>query len=115
MTAIVRYLRRSPLAGGLADLRERVTNANYRRLREDVERTFASTAFARELPPPGPGARTVLVLSMSNSTYTAKLECMQALALRRRGWCVQVLTSSIYTHARRLYEAFGVDDFLVRR
>jgi len=112
MTAIVRYLRRSPLAGGLADLRERVTNADYRRLRDDVDRTFASMAFVRELPSLGSGARTVLVLSMTNNTYTAKLECMQILALRRRGWRAQVLTSSIYTHARRLYEAFGIVDFL---
>jgi hypothetical protein len=113
MTAIVRLLRRSPFAGGLADLRERITNDNYRRLRDDVDRTSASMAFVREIPSPGPGAPTLLVLSMTNNTYTAKLECMQALALRRRGWRVQVLTSSIYTHARRLYEAFGISDFLM--
>jgi len=113
MNAIVRYLRRSPLAGGLADFRERMANAgDYRRLRDEVERTFADMAFVRELPAPRPGAPTVLILSMTNNTYTVKLECMQALALRRRGWRIKVLTSSIYTHARRLYEAFGVVDLL---
>ncbi|MCG2630711.1 hypothetical protein L6654_29175 [Bradyrhizobium sp. WYCCWR 13023] len=113
MNAFVRYLRRSPFAGGLADLRERMGNAaDYQRLRDEVARTFANMAFARELPAPTPGAPTVLILSMTNDTYTAKLECMQALALRRRGWRVKVLTSGIYTHAKRLYKAFGVIDFL---
>ncbi|WP_027555984.1 hypothetical protein [Bradyrhizobium sp. Cp5.3] len=113
MNAIVRYLRRSPFAAGLADLRERVVNAaDYRRLRDDVDRSVASMAFTRELPAPQASAPTVLVLSMTNNTYGAKQECMLALALRRRGWRVKVLTSSIYTHAQRLYQAFGIDDFL---
>lgn len=113
MNAIVRYLRRSPFAGGLADLRERMASAaDHRRLRGEVERTFVNMAFTRELPAPQPGGPTVLILSMTNNTYTAKLECMQALGLRRRGWRVKVLTSNIYTHAKRLYEAFGVVDFL---
>ncbi len=86
--------------------------ADHRRLRGEVERTFVNMAFTRELPAPQPGGPTVLILSMTNNTYTAKLECMQALGLRRRGWRVKVLTSNIYTHAKRLYEAFGVVDFL---
>jgi hypothetical protein len=113
MTGIARYLRRGPFAARLADLRDWLTNAaNYRRLRDDVDRTATSMAFARALPPPQAGAPIVLVLSMTNNTYGAKGECMLALALRRRGWRVKVLTSNIYTNAKRLYEAFGIVDFL---
>jgi hypothetical protein len=89
-----------------------MTNADYRRLKDEESRTFVNTAFARELPLPRADARTVLVLSMTNNTYAAKLECMQVLALRRRGWRIKVLTSSIYTHAKHVYEAFGIVDFL---
>lgn len=106
-------VRRLPFAGRLADATTWVRNpAAMRRLMEDVRRTEAQMAFARDLPPARPHAPRLLILSMTNNTYAAKLECMLALALRRHGWHVQVLTSYLYTHAHRLHAAFGNTDLL---
>jgi hypothetical protein len=49
---------------------------------------------------------------MTNNAYGAKLECMQALALRRRGWRIAILTSSLYTRAKRIFRAYGINDLV---
>ncbi|WP_375159464.1 hypothetical protein [Bradyrhizobium sp. RDT46] len=106
-------LRQTKLAGPIADLIVLTrTPKIYRRLREDERRTHEAAAFARQLPPATSDAPLVFVLSMSNNTYAAKLECMQILALRRKGWRARILTSNIYTHARRIFRAYGIDDFI---
>jgi len=113
MMGLRAWLRRTPLAGPLADAVVRLRTPDlFRRLRDDEARTCDSVGFARQLPAPAANAPTVLVLSMTNNTYAAKLECMQVLALRRKGWRVRVLTSNLYTHAKNLYRAFGIDDFV---
>ncbi|MFT4276118.1 MAG: hypothetical protein QM576_07140 [Rhodopseudomonas sp.] len=113
MKALQDWVRRTPLAGPLADAVVRLRSPDlYRRLRADEALTWDAVGFARQLPPPAADAPVLLVLSMTNNTYAAKLECMQALALRRKGWRVRVLTSNVYTHARNLYRAFGIDEFV---
>ncbi len=113
MRRLLEQIRSTPLAGPMADVAAFGT-APCRALRlwEDVRRTGETAAFARQLPKPDPRAPTLLILSMTNATYSAKLECMQALALRRRGWHVKVLTSALYTHAKRIFRAFGINDFI---
>ena len=113
MKRFLDIIRRTSLAGPLADVAS-VVRPPYSGLPllMDVRETYQSTAFARRLPPPAPDAPLLLVLSMTNNTYTAKLECMQALALRRHGWRVKVLTSNIYSHAKRIYRAYGMTDFV---
>ena len=97
MRALREAVRRSPVAGPIADLATAIQNpALARRLLADARRTRTEMAFARELPPPKADAPLLLVLSMSNNVYIAKLECMLAFALRRRGWRIQILTSSLY-------------------
>lgn len=113
MKALQSWVRRSPFAGPLADAVVWLRSPDlYRRLRADEARTWEAAGFARQLPPPAKDAPVVLVLSMTNNTYATKLECMQALALRRKGWKVRVLTSNVYTHAKNLYRAFGIEDFV---
>ncbi len=113
MSAVSRYLRRSALAGPIADgikwLRDPRT---MRRLLQDAQATRRQAAFARNLPAPRVDAPKLLVLSMSDTPYNAKLEAMLSLELRRRGWRVQVLTSNVYTNARRIFEAYGIDDLV---
>ena len=106
-------VRRLPFAGQIADARTWVTDtATMRRLLADVRRTRCDAAFARALPRPHEDAPLALVLSMTNSTYGAKLECMLSLALRLRGWRVQVLTSNLYTNANRVFAAYGIEEML---
>ncbi|MCD0422673.1 hypothetical protein LOC51_36160 [Rubrivivax sp. JA1024] len=113
MKALQDWVRRTPLAGPLADAVVRLRSPDlYRRLRADEARTWDAVGFARQLPPPAADAPVLLVLSMTNNTYAAKGECMLALALRRKGWRVRVLTSNVYTHAKNLYRAFGIDEFV---
>jgi hypothetical protein len=113
MRALREAVRRSPVAGPIADLATAIQNpALARRLLADARRTRAEMAFARELPPAKADAPLLLVLSMSNNVYIAKLECMLAIALRRRGWRIQILTSSLYMNARRIYGAFGFSDLV---
>ena len=113
MRALREAVRRSPVAGPIADLATAIQNpALARRLLADARRTRTEMAFARELPPAKADAPLLLILSMTTNAYIAKLEGMFALALRRRGWRVRVLTSSLYTNARRVYGAFGIDDLV---
>jgi hypothetical protein len=113
MGRVLEIIRRTPLAGPLADVAS-VLRAPHSGLRmwKDAQITYKSAAFVRRLPSPAPDAPLLLVLSMTNNTYTTKLECMQALALRRKGWRVEVLTSNLYSHAKRIYRAFGIADFV---
>jgi hypothetical protein len=113
MPSLLDIVRRTPLAGPLADVVS-VLRPPYAGLRtwKDARRTYQDAAFARSLPAPAPDAPLLLVLSMTNNTYAAKLECMQALALRRRGWRVKILTSNLYSHAKRIYRAYGLTDFI---
>jgi hypothetical protein len=79
-----------------------------RRLMADERATWDDVAFMRTLPPAAPGARQALVLSMTEWPYQVKIECMLATELRRRGWSVRVLTSNLYSGARRLFAAHGI-------
>ena len=113
MRALREAVRRSPVAGPIADLATAIQNpALARRLLADARRTRTEMAFARELPPAKADAPLLLILSMTNAPYIAKQKAMFGLAMRRRGWRVRVLTSSLYTSARRAYAAFGIDDLL---
>jgi hypothetical protein len=113
MSAIARLLRRSPAAGVLGDLvRWTREPRKMRRLTADARATWNETAFLRTLPPAKPGARNALILSMSDWPYQVKMECMLGWELRRRGWSVSVLTSNIYTIARRLFAAYGITDLV---
>jgi hypothetical protein len=78
----------------------------------DIRATRAEVAFMRSLPPAAAGARSALVLSMSDWPYEAKVECMLASELRRRGWSVSVLTSKLYSSARRIFAAYGISDLV---
>jgi hypothetical protein len=113
MGRILEIVRRLPFAGLFADIANGAKHPqNELRLWKDARETRKSAAFARQLPPPVPDAPLVLVLSMTNTTYQAKLECMQLLALRRKGWRVRILTSNLYTYAKRIFRAYGIDDFV---
>jgi hypothetical protein len=113
VSAIARLLRRSPAAGLLGDLVKWTRDPRtMRRLMADARATWDETAFLRALPPPAPGARQALILSMTDWPYQVKLECMLATELRRRGWSVRVLTSSVYSAARRIFAAYGITDLV---
>src|SRR6267378_2312943 len=101
MSAIARFLRRSPAAGLISD------TVKWTR---DPRTTWDEAAFMRALPPAAPGARQALILSMSDWSYEIKVECMLALELRRRGWSVRILTSNVYSNARRIFAAYGLTD-----
>lgn len=113
MRQLLEWVRRTPLAGPLADLAA-LGAAPRRTLRllSDVKKSAADAEFLRRFPKPSSNARRLLILSMTNSTYNAKIEGMLALAMRRRGWQVQVVTSSLYTNAKRIFRAYGITDFL---
>lgn len=113
IAAVKMALRRSTLAGPLADT-VGLCRRPQRTLRlwGDAHRTWREAAIARALPTAPRDRPRLLVLSMTDNTYTAKLECMLAFGMRRRGWRVTVLSSRFYTNARRLYAAYGIDDFL---
>ncbi|ABD06247.1 hypothetical protein RPB_1537 [Rhodopseudomonas palustris HaA2] len=113
MSRLFEMLRRTPLAGPVADIASVVRPPHGGlKLWQDARTTYRNAAFARDLPAPAADAPLLLVLSMSNNTYATKLECMQALALRRRGWRVSVLTSNLYSHAKRIFRAYGITDFV---
>lgn len=113
MRQAINGLRRTRLAGPLADLAAFGSAPSPTlRLWNDAQRTAEAMQFARKLPAPAPDAPRLLVLSMTNAVYNAKIESMLALAMRRRGWHVEVLTSSLYTHAKRIFRAFGIKDFI---
>jgi hypothetical protein len=113
MSAISRMLRRSPAAGLIGDVAKWTRDPRtMRRLMADVRATRAETAFMRTLPSAAPGARQVLVLSMTDWPYQVKTECMLVSELRRRGWSVRVLTSHVYTIARRIFAAYGITDLV---
>jgi len=106
-------VRRSPLVGPIADGLSFIKSPQtMRRLLADARQTHANAAFARTLPPPRADAPLALVLSMTNFSYGVKLECMLSLALRLRGWRVQVLTSGLYTNARRIFAAYGIEEMV---
>jgi hypothetical protein len=107
------WLRRWPLAAPLADAVKWTRNPRLmRRMMDDARRTWADAAFVRTLPSRHVKAKRVLILSMVDTPYNVKLESMLALELRRRGWRVQVLTSRVYTYARRIFAAFGITDLI---
>jgi hypothetical protein len=113
MSAIARLLRRSPAAGLIGDLVKWTRDPRtMRRLMADARATWDEAAFMRALPPPAPGARQALILSMSDWPYEIKLESMLAAELRRRGWSVRILTSNVYSGARRIFAAYGITDFV---
>lgn len=106
-------IRRSPLAGLAADLyRFAERPSATMRVWRDVRETWREAAFARALPLAQSDAPTLLVLSMTDNVYATKLECMLATAARRDGWRVEVLSSRTYTTARRLYAAYGIENFV---
>ncbi|BBO04178.1 MULTISPECIES: hypothetical protein [Bradyrhizobium] len=113
MRQLIERIRRTPLAGPLADVV--AFGAAPRRalqLLGDVRATAADAEFVRRFPRPTSNAPRLLILSMTNFSYNAKVEGMLALAMRRRGWQVQVVTSSLYTNAKRIFRAYGVTDFI---
>jgi hypothetical protein len=113
MSAIARFLRRTPAAPLIGEVARWVRDPRTaRRLMADARATRAEAAFMRTVPSPPPGARQVLVLSMTDWPYQVKTECMLASALRLRGWSVRVLTSHVYTIARRIYAAYGITDLV---
>lgn len=113
MDAIVRLLRRSPAAGLLGDVVKWTRDPRtMRRLMADARKVWSEAAFVRTLPAPAPGARQALILSMTDWPYQVKVECMLATALRRRGWSVQILTSNVYSNARRIFAAYGITDLV---
>jgi len=113
MSAIARFLRRSPAAGLISDAVKWTRDPRtMRRLIADARATWDEAAFMRALPPAAPGARQALILSMSDWSYEIKVECMLALELRRRGWSVRILTSNVYSNARRIFAAYGLTDLV---
>ena len=113
MSAIARLLRRSPAAGLIGDLVKWTRDPRTMRgLMADSRATWDEAAFMRALPPSAPGAPQALILSMSDWPYEIKVECMLATELRRRGWSVRILTSSVYSGARRIFAAHGITDLL---
>jgi hypothetical protein len=107
------HLRRTPLAGPLADVVSFVNDPRaYLLVISDYLASRKAATFLRTLPPPSVSAPNLLILSMTDSVYNAKVESMLALALRRRGWKVCVLTSNIYTRAKRIFRAFGITQFV---
>lgn len=106
-------LRRSPLAGPAADLHGLLTSPSATlRLWRDALETRREAAFARALPPPNADAPLLLVLSMTNNSYGAKSEAMLAFAAARHGWRVKILTSKVYTNAKRIFRAYGFTEFI---
>ena len=66
MRALREAVRRSPVAGPIADLATAIQNpALARRLLADARRTRTEMAFARELPPAKADAPLLLILSMT--------------------------------------------------
>ena len=113
MSAIARLLRRSPAAGLIGDLVKWMRDPRtMRRLMADARATRDEAAFMRALPPPAADAPQALILSMSDWPYEIKVECMLAAELRRRGWSVRILTSSVYSDARRIFAAYGITDLV---
>jgi hypothetical protein len=113
MSVIARLLRRSPAAGLIGDLVKWTRDPRtMRRLMADARATWDEATFMRALPLPAAGARQALILSMSDWPYEIKVECMLATELRRRGWSVRILTSSVYSGARRIFAAHGIADLL---
>jgi hypothetical protein len=113
MSAIARFLRRTPAAPLIGDVAKWVRDPpTMRRLMADVRATAAEADFLRAVPAAPVGGRQVLVLSMTDWPYQVKTECMLATALRLRGWSVRVLTSNLYTTARRIYAAYGITDLV---
>lgn len=76
----------------------------------DWRRTARAAAFARDIGPGRPNGRNLLILALGDeSVYQAKLYCMLAIELRRRGWrpiVIQDLRARAV--ARRYYSAFGI-------
>ncbi len=113
MSAIARFLRRTPAAPLIGDLAKWARDPRtMRRLTADARATAAEAEFLRAVSDAPVGGRRVLVLSMTDWPYQVKTECMLASALRLRGWSVRVLTSHLYTTARRIYAAYGITDLV---
>jgi hypothetical protein len=113
MSAIARLLRRSPAAGLLGDIVKWTRDPRtMRRLMADARTAWSEAAFVRTLPASAPGARQALVLSMTDWPYQVKIECMLVTELRRRGWSVRILTSNVYSGARRIFAAYGITDLV---
>jgi hypothetical protein len=113
MSAIARFLRRTPAAALIGDVAKWTRDPRtMRRLLADARATRAEVGFMRTVPAPLPGARQVLVLSMTDWPYQVKTECMLASALLLRGWSVRILTSHVYTIARRIFAAYGITDLV---
>ena len=113
MSAIAQFLRRTPAAAFIGDIAKWMRDPRtMRRLMADVRATRTEAAFMRTVPEPTAGARQALVLSMTDWPYQVKTECMLASALRLRGWSVRVLTSHLYTTARRIFSAYGITDLV---
>lgn len=113
MNSLVRVIRRSRAAGFVADIVKWLRNPRLmRRLLDDVRTTSREAAFIRSLSPPRRDGGSLLILSMSDSPYNAKLESALTVEFRRRGWRIQVLTSGIYTTACRIFAAFGITELV---
>ncbi len=85
MRALREAVRRSPVAGPIADLATAIQNpALARRLLADARRTRTEMAFARELPPAKADAPLLLILSMTNDPtspsrrHASRLPCAAA-------------------------------------
>ena len=113
MNSLVRLIRRSQAAGFVADIVKWLRNPRLmRRLLDDVRKTSREAAFIRSQSPPRRDGGSLLILSMSDSPYIVKLESALTVEFRRRGWRIQVLTSGVYTAARRIFAAFGITDLV---
>src|SRR5260221_7352897 len=107
-------LSRVPILGpAVIDLARSLRDpATERVVQRDLTQTISAVAWLREaLAEPGPGARRVLILSLSDMVYQLKLEAMLGAALKLRAWRPIVLTNArANTRALRYFRAFGVAD-----
>ena len=113
MRALREAVRRSPVAGPIADLATAIQNpALARRLLADARRTRTEMAFARELPPAKADAPLLLILSMTNDLHRQARRHVRVLPCAgAAGACTCSRRRSIL-NARRIYGAFGINDLL---
>jgi hypothetical protein len=109
-------LSRVPILGpAVIDLARSLRDpATERVVQHDFAETTRAVAWLRDaIAEPEPGARRLLILSLSDMVYQLKLEGMLGAALKLEGWRPIALTNSrTNTRALRYFRAFGVTDFV---
>jgi hypothetical protein len=110
-----RAVARLPIVGpALIDFARSLRDPEGERIvQADLAETSRALTWLRAaIAEPGPGARRLLVISLSDMVYQLKLEGMLAAALRLEGWRPIILTTArTSTRAAKYFRAFGITDF----